>query len=95
MHEFIIRGAIGRRDFREDIGGNASVKAKKDITIEGSNVAVQGDGDIDAGGNLNILDGKDRDYSKTTELHFIYSAERAGDPIIEALLTELDAMWHA
>jgi DNA-binding transcriptional LysR family regulator len=35
------------------------------------------------------------DYSKTTELHFIYSAERAGDPIIEALLTELDAMWHA
>lgn len=49
-----------------NIGGNASVKAKKDITIEGSNVAVQGDGDIDAGGNLNILDGKDRDYSKTT-----------------------------
>ena len=49
-----------------NIGGNASVKAKKDITIEGSNVAVQGDGAIDAGGNLNILDGKDRDYSKTT-----------------------------
>ena len=33
-------------------------------------------------------------HSKTTELHFIYSAERAGDPIIEALLAELDVMWH-
>lgn len=33
------------------------------------------------------------DYGKTTDLHFIYSADREGDPIIEALLTELAAMW--
>lgn len=49
-----------------NIGGNANLKAKKDITLEGSNLAVKGDGEIDVGGNLNILDGKDRDYSKTT-----------------------------
>ncbi|MFI0546348.1 MAG: hemagglutinin repeat-containing protein [Brachymonas sp.] len=48
------------------IGGDAKMKAKSDITFEGATVNVGGDGDLDAGGNLNILDGKDRDYSHTT-----------------------------
>lgn len=49
-----------------NVGGNAAVTAKKDITLQGATVDVKGDGKLDAGNNVNILAGKDADYSKTT-----------------------------
>lgn len=49
-----------------NVGGNASMTAKKDITLEGATVDVKGDGKLNAGNNINVLAGKDADYSKTT-----------------------------
>lgn len=49
-----------------NVGGNAALTAKKDITLQGATVDVKGDGKLDAGNNINILAGKDADYSTTT-----------------------------
>lgn len=46
-----------------NIGGNLKTDSGKDTTIQGSTVKVGGDGDIHAGGNLNVLDGQN---TKTT-----------------------------
>ena len=37
-------------------GGNLTVKAKNDITLAGTDVTAKGKADLDAGGDLNILD---------------------------------------
>lgn len=49
-----------------NVGGNADVSAKKDITLQGATVDVKGSGKLDAGNDINILAGKDADYSTTT-----------------------------
>ncbi len=47
-----------------NVGGNAEISAKGDMTLQGSEMTVAGDGVIDAT-NVNILDGLDEEYSKT------------------------------
>ncbi|TAN10727.1 MAG: filamentous hemagglutinin N-terminal domain-containing protein, partial [Burkholderiaceae bacterium] len=48
-----------------DVGGNASLKAGNDVTVQGSNVDVKGKGKIDAT-NVNVLAGQNYDESTTT-----------------------------
>ncbi|MDM0014712.1 hemagglutinin repeat-containing protein [Variovorax sp. J22P168] len=47
------------------VGGNASLAAKNDITVQGSDVNVAGDGRISAT-NVNVLAGRNYDESSTT-----------------------------
>ncbi|MCW8176760.1 hemagglutinin repeat-containing protein [Verminephrobacter aporrectodeae] len=49
-----------------EVGGDASLMAKKDVTIQGSDVEVEGDGQIKAGKNVNVLAGRDYDETRTT-----------------------------
>lgn len=48
-----------------DVGGNAAFSAGNDVTVQGSDVRVAGDGTIDAR-NVNILAGRNYDESQTT-----------------------------
>ena len=48
-----------------EVGGNASLAAKNDITVQGSNVDVKGDGRISAT-NVNVLAGRNYDETHTT-----------------------------
>ncbi|MDQ8036314.1 MAG: hemagglutinin repeat-containing protein, partial [Pedobacter sp.] len=50
-----------------NVGGDASLKAKNDITFQGSDVNVAGSGEIDAGNNVNVLAGRNYDKSETTK----------------------------
>lgn len=47
------------------VGGNLTTDSGKDTTIRGSNVDVKGNGDMHAGGNLNILDVQDTNETQT------------------------------
>ena len=48
------------------VGGNLNTDSGNDTTIRGSNVDVKGNGDMHAGGNLNILDVQDENHVTST-----------------------------
>lgn len=47
------------------VGGNATVKADKSMTVQGSDVTIAGDADINAKEGINILDGLDETRTNT------------------------------
>lgn len=49
-----------------NIGGNLSTTSRGDTTIQGSDLNVAGNGALNAGGNLNILDGQNTETTVTS-----------------------------
>ena len=48
------------------VGGNAKITSQGDVTVQGSNVSVAGDAELDAKRGINILDGLDERRTTTT-----------------------------
>jgi hypothetical protein len=60
------------------VGGDAKVTAAKDIVLQGSDVTVAGNADLDAKGSIKVLDGLDEERTKTrTETTTILSVDTA------------------
>ncbi len=63
-------------------GGNATVKTGKDVVLQGSDLNIAGDADIDAKGSIKVLDGLDEErtktHSKTTTFLSIDSSSSSG-----------------
>ncbi|MDB5478889.1 MAG: adhesin HecA family, partial [Alphaproteobacteria bacterium] len=49
-----------------NVGGNLTTKSTGDTTIQGSKVSAGGNGDMQAGGNFNVLDGKNTTKSSSS-----------------------------
>lgn len=62
------------------VGGNAAVKAEKEMTVQGSDVKIAGDADIYAKQGINILDGLNEERTTTrTETTTFLKMDNAGE----------------
>jgi hypothetical protein len=60
------------------VGGDAKVTAGKDVVLQGSDLSVAGNADLDAKGNIKVLDGLNEERTKTrTETTTILSVDSA------------------
>ncbi|MCW8196914.1 filamentous hemagglutinin N-terminal domain-containing protein [Verminephrobacter aporrectodeae subsp. tuberculatae] len=63
-----------------EVGGNANLTAKNDVTVQGSRVDVKGHGQIKAGKNVNVLAGRNYEETRTViERTGILQVSASGD----------------
>ncbi|QJQ06548.1 filamentous hemagglutinin N-terminal domain-containing protein [Undibacterium piscinae] len=63
-----------------NVGGNATIKAEKEMVVQGSNVDIKGDAEIDAKKGISILDGLNEERTTTrTETTTYLKMDNAGE----------------